>query len=58
MWFWLTLLFVVLFIALIRGAGNEQSHDTEYDRTDWDDDDDDEYMNQVMSSDSGCSGLP
>lgn len=54
MWFWLTLLFVVLFIALIRGAGHEQSHDTEYDRTDWDDDDDDDYMNQVMSSDSGC----
>ena len=54
MWFWLTLLFVVLFIALIRGAGNEQSHEPEYDRTDWDDDDDDEYMNQVMSSDSGC----
>ena len=54
MWFWLTLLFVVLFIALIRGTGNEQSRDTEYDRTNWDDDDDDEYMNQVMSSDSGC----
>ena len=54
MWFWLALLFFVLFIALICGAVNGQLHDTGYDRTDWDDDDDDEYMNQVMSSDSGC----